>query len=169
MNRLIDDYTSQVWSCWDKEILYANGALIQRMGSRWKGYLSTSYTPEVVKSLMNFRCAKEVAGDDEIVRKRIEFLQMGLNWSAVEGKLQRMLAKLQASEEIDKEKAHSLLQSRYELMSDIFKNNHYAINVTAWAALFGKRLSKLFGWEAPEAVTSNVKKEIVTDGEGEVL
>ncbi len=172
VDRLIDDYCkSGFGAAWKGIKKYF--MRMEHLSNEWafdgKDY-PTSYTPEVVNELNGILdAAKEVAGDDEIVRKRIEFLQMGLNWSAVEGKLQRMLAKLQASEEIDKEKAHSLLQSRYELMSDIFKNNHYAINVTAWAALFGKRLSKLFGWEAPEAVTSNVKKEIVTDGEGEVL
>ncbi len=172
VDRLIDDYCrSGFGPAWEQVKKYF--MRMEHLSNEWaleaKNY-PRSYTPEIISELSGILDdAKEAAGDDGIFRKRIDFLQLGLDWTAVEGELQRMLAHLQAGEEIDKAKAHNLLEARYELMRHVFRDNHYAINVTAWAALFSKRLSKLFGWEAPDTISSNVKKEIVTDGEGEVL
>ncbi len=168
VDKLINDYCqSGFGSAWKEMKIYFTR--MEQLCDMWalkEMNLPMSYTPEVVDELRGMlEDAREAAGDDEEVIKRIGFLSLGLDWTAMEGELQRMVRDFNTGKEVDKGKAHDLLEQRYEIMHDIFKNNHYAINVTAWSWLYGRRFADIFDWKVPNASVLSAEENIA-DGEG---
>lgn len=87
----------------------------------------TAYTPAVLQELRQLLArAGEAVRDDAACRKRVAFVQRGLQWAGLEVRVHTML---EALPDIDQAAAKLLFDERRELMRDIFQNDPLAVNV----------------------------------------
>ncbi len=116
-------------------------------------YYSVLYNDEVVQELselLDIACAeaKKDANYDINIGKRIDFLQVGLKFTALQGKIYRLLENADNGEKSDQYEAIKLLNTRYDMMRDIFTNHHWAVNVAYVVWREGNIMRKL-GWVGP--------------------
>ncbi len=103
-----------------------------------------SSTPAALAELKGYLdSADKLAADDVSLHKRIAFLRVGLDWSAVTAKAAQFRTAAQNHQEYDKAEAQHVLDQRWLMARNIFHNNILAVNVTLvagfddtnWAAL----------------------------------
>lgn len=109
--------------------------------------LPTSFGDDVVAGLRkHLDQARTAAGDDATVRRRIDFLELGLRWTAVEAQAHGM-----ASDpgKADKQVAKKVLDERFALMRQIFRTAPLALN-TAYISWGEDGLWGRLGWSPPK-------------------
>jgi hypothetical protein len=83
-------------------------------------------TPEALTALRkDLDQARKEAGDDPVVAKRLDFLDLGLRWTALETRAHAFLADPKA----DREAAKQTLDERFALMREVFRKTPLALNV----------------------------------------
>jgi hypothetical protein len=90
--------------------------------------------------------ARQQAGDDAAVAKRIDFLELGLRWTDVEA---RAHAFMEATTP-DKTAAKKVLDERFALMRDLFQRAPLALNV-AYISWGEDGIWSRLGWHPPKA------------------
>jgi Domain of unknown function (DUF4838) len=88
--------------------------------------------------------ARKEAGSDEVIAKRLAFLELGLRWTEVEAQAHALLADPKA----DKGAAKKALDERYALMREVFRETPLAVNV-AYVCWGEDGLWARLGWERP--------------------
>jgi hypothetical protein len=102
------------------------------------------YTPQVMAELNGvLDDGAKLAGSDDAVKRRIEFLRAGLKYADIQSQLfalrwQKVTPEL-------KTQVLSLLQKRQSTYDEIFKNNFYAVNV-GYLTWREQGLFDDFGW-----------------------
>ena len=89
--------------------------------------------------------ARKEAGNDTAVRKRIEFLELGLRWAEAEARAHGFLADPATAARAEAKKA---LDERYALMREIFQKTPLALNV-AYISWGEDGLWSRLGWQRP--------------------
>jgi hypothetical protein len=109
-----------------------------------------TYGPEVIRQLRGFlNEADRAEGDDEIIRSRIAFLRIGLNFTDVQMTINRMVDQAKEKDPaLDLDRARQLLELNYVMLRDIVLNHHLAVNATylmwgngdcaAWSPIKGR-------------------------------
>jgi len=121
-------------------------ALTDRVAQE-EGEALERYTPEQIDRLRKLlTAAQEQAAADEAVRRRIEFLRLGLEFTALQA---RAYALLRADPPPGKPAVRELLERRAAMMRDLFQHHHAAVNVASIVWGEGHPWSKLgWSWEA---------------------
>jgi hypothetical protein len=102
-------------------------------------------TPEALAGLRKeLEQARKDAGDDPVIVKRVEFLELGLRWTELEARAHAFLA----APAVDKAAAKKTLDERYTLMRAIFQKTPLALNV-AYVSWGEDALWSRLGWERP--------------------
>ena len=115
------------------------------------------FEPQVIAELKGMLDkAKTIAGEDINVFRRIQFLRLGLLFTEHQAKVYRILrlAKQRRLTAKESEEARLLLDKKWLLMQDIFKQGHYAVNVTAMCWGEWGRFKRL-GWTGPSQQAKN--------------
>jgi len=154
----IKQYLIRVEQLTDKT---ATGRTEEVDGKR-KRDVTEPYTPKVIEELEGIlETAGQAARDDPDVRRRIEFLRVGLEFTKLQAKIYRLLRlaqqrRLSAEEQIT---AGWLLDRKWLMMRRIFKEEHFAVNVAAlcWGEWW--RFKRL-GWSGP---SQQVKESVHTN------
>jgi hypothetical protein len=106
----------------------------------------SAFTPEALAGLRKeLRQARRDAGDDVVIGKRVEFLEIGLRWTEAEARAHAFLADLARA---DKAAARKALDERYALMREVFGKMPLAVNV-AYVSWGEDGLWARLGWEPP--------------------
>ena len=111
------------------------------------------YMPEVIAELRGMLDqAKRITDDDMEVRRRIEFLRLGLDFTELQAKIYRMLSleKQRRLSTSEKNEARQLLDQKWLMMRSIFKGEHFAVNVAASCWGEWGRFKRL-GWTGPSS------------------
>ncbi|MFH1718300.1 MAG: DUF4838 domain-containing protein [Planctomycetota bacterium] len=98
--------------------------------------------------------ADKAAGSDTHVRKRISFLRTGLDFTELQARIYRHVrhdAEKRLTER-EKEEARRLLDEKWLIMRRIFREEHFAVNVSAMCWGEWGRFKRL-GWEGPSQQT----------------
>ncbi|MBI5683965.1 MAG: DUF4838 domain-containing protein [Verrucomicrobia bacterium] len=112
------------------------------------------FTPEVIAKLRNrLHEARRQATGDETVLKRLVFLETGLRWTEMEGRVHAFFRK---DGKVDKVGARKACDERYEMMQAIFQNSFLAVNVAAVSWGEDGYLRRLH-WKHPTAETRNAR------------
>ena len=100
--------------------------------------------------------AKTIVGQDLMIQRRILFLRLGLLFTENQAKVYRILrlAKQRRLTAKASEEARLLLDEKWLLMQDIFRQGHYAVNVTAMCWGEWGRFKRL-GWTGPSQQAKN--------------
>jgi len=117
------------------------------------------YTPQVLAELGSILDAADKAADEnQAVRKRIEFLRLGLNFTELQAKIYRMLSseKQRRLSTAEKNETRQLLDQKWLLMRNIFNEEHFAVNVAALCWGEWGRFKRL-GWTG---LSSQIKGSI---------
>jgi hypothetical protein len=104
------------------------------------------FTPGVIAGLRaHLRQAREQAAGDEIILKRLAFLDTGLRWTEIEGRVHTFFLK---DAKHDKTAARKACDERYAMMRNIFQNDFLAVNVASvsWGE---DGYIKRLGWTHP--------------------
>lgn len=111
------------------------------------------FTPEAIAKLRGcLRLAHEAAADDDLVLKRLAFLETGLRWTEMEARVHGFFLK---NAKRDKPAARKTCDERYEMMRDIFQNNFLAVNVAAVSWGEDGHIKRL-GWKYPVAGAESI-------------
>ena len=89
--------------------------------------------------------ARQDAGSDSTIAKRIAFLELGLRWTEIEVRAHSFLAD---PAKADKEAAKKTLDERFSLMRQIFQKTPLALNV-AYISWGEDALWSRVGWKRP--------------------
>jgi hypothetical protein len=89
--------------------------------------------------------ARKEAESDPVIIKRIEFLDIGLRWTEIEARAHALLADAVTA---DKMAAKKVLDERYALMREVFRQTPLALNV-AYISWGEDGLWAKLGWEQP--------------------
>lgn len=143
VDEIIDDYCRCGFQEASKEIkqyfarieqLTAQNAAEKRDGDDTSADVTEPYTPQVIAELRAvLDAADKAAGENQAVRKRIEFLRLGLDFTELQAKIYRMLSleKQRRLNTAEKNEARQLLDQKWLMMCNIFKEEHFAVNVAA--------------------------------------
>lgn len=103
------------------------------------------FRPEALAGLRKeLDLARQEAGSDPIVAKRINFLELSLRWTVVEAKAHALLA----ASKPDKAAAKRILDERFALMREVFQKTPLAMNV-AYISWGEDALWARLGWQRP--------------------
>lgn len=109
-----------------------------------------TYTPEVIRQLRGFlNEADRTVDDDDIVRPRIAFLRIGLNFTDLQMTINRMVEQAKEKDPaLDLDRTRQLLALNYVMLRDIVRNHHLAVNASylmwgngdcaAWSPIKGR-------------------------------
>jgi hypothetical protein len=112
-----------------------------------------SSTPAAMAELKGYLdSADTLAGADEALHQRIAFLRVGLNWSAITSRAAQFRSAAQENKPFDKAEADRVLDQRWLMARDIFKNNILTVNV-ALVAGFDDTNWRDLGWHGPTNTT----------------
>ena len=97
-------------------------------------YCSLIYDEDIIKELdelLDKASLKVKMGTNynDSIDKRIEFLRVGLNWTALQGKIYRGIQKMNSGQEFDYDQLLDLLDKRFETMQNLLVEHPLAINV----------------------------------------
>jgi len=109
------------------------------------------YTPEVIEELERMlEAANQLAGNDSKIRRRIEFLRTGLEFSELQANIYRLLrlAQQRRPSTAEQTAAKELLDRKWLMMRRIFQQEHFAVNVTAMCWGEWGRFKRI-GWSGP--------------------
>ena len=115
------------------------------------------YTPKVIAELCELLdTADRAAGSNKTVRRRIDFLRRGLEFTELQAKVYRMLRLAQQNRLTtkDRDDVGLLLDKKWSLMRNIFQDEHYAVNVAAMCWGEWGRFKRL-GWDGPSQQTKS--------------
>jgi len=109
------------------------------------------YTAQVIGELRELLDqADEAAAGDPEVRRRIAFLDVGLDFSELQARIYRLLrlSRQRRLDERERAEAIRLLDRKFAMMREIFNEHHFAVNVAAicWGEWW--RFKRL-GWTGP--------------------
>jgi hypothetical protein len=90
--------------------------------------------------------ARQDAGNDATIGKRVAFLEIGLRWAEIEVAAHALLAD---PAKVDKAAAKSLLDQRFGVMRQIFRETPLALNV-AYISWGEDGLWSRLGWKRPD-------------------
>ena len=100
-------------------------ALMDEVAAK-KGKAPAAFSPEAVAGLRGeLDQARQEAGGDPVIAKRLAFLELGLRWAALEAKAHALLA----DPKPDKEAAKQTLDERFALMREVVQKTPLALNV----------------------------------------
>jgi hypothetical protein len=91
--------------------------------------------------------ARQDAGDDALITRRIAFLELGLRWTETEVRAHALLS---GPEPADKRAAKAILDERFALMREVFQKSPLAINV-AYVSWGEDGSWRRLGWSQPKA------------------
>lgn len=157
VERLVDDYCRAGFGA-GADYIKAYFLQIEKLTdkiAREELSITKPYTPEVIARLKALLDRAERVEPDEVVRKRIEFLRKGLEFTDLQARAYRYLAQ----EKPDREAFFRLLDRKYYLMREIFLKYPLAVNV-AWVCWgeWGRFASR--GWKPPrEKILREMMKE----------
>jgi len=109
------------------------------------------YTPKVIEELERMlEAANQLAGNDSEVRRRIEFLRVGLEFAELQAKVygSLRLAQQRRPSAAEQTAAKELLDRKWLMMRRIFQQEHFAVNVTAMCWGEWGRFKRI-GWSGP--------------------
>lgn len=130
----------QVEELRDEEVEFIRGR------DRFLAMAPEIYTAEALDALRHqLDRAEQAAGDDQVVRQRIDFLRQGLTYAD----LQSRLYALRNEEEPDQAAGQAVLQERYEFFRDVFENDFFAVGVPHVTWREGWVARNPFGWSFP--------------------
>jgi hypothetical protein len=92
--------------------------------------------------------AARAVGEDKVVRRRIDFLRKGLEFTALSAEAYRLRDDAAANRPVDKTAAGRLLDRRWLLMRSLFRNTPLAVNVAVVAGHEGSTWQPL-AWNGP--------------------
>ncbi|MBM3333857.1 DUF4838 domain-containing protein [Candidatus Sumerlaeota bacterium] len=91
---------------------------------------TSGYTVEALAELRSLlRAADQAAGDDETIRRRTEFLRLGLSFTELQATVDRLADAARNKQPVDRALAQRLMDLNYLVMRDIARNHNLAINV----------------------------------------
>lgn len=109
--------------------------------------LAQTYTPAVIGQLRRTLAeARSAAGDDERVKRRIDFLEAGLRYGELQANVHRAFFVNQG----DKASLHRLLDERHAAFRQIVRTQPFAVNVAYISWREGSMWNRT-GWRAPAA------------------
>lgn len=110
-----------------------------------KGKATEVFSPEALAGpRKELGQARNEAGSDSVIAKRIAFLELGLRWTEIEARAHALLADPKA----DKEAAKRTLDERYALMREVFQKTPLSLNV-AYISWGEDGLWSKLGWKRP--------------------
>lgn len=92
--------------------------------------------------------ARQEAGSDATIAKRLAFLELGLHWTEIEARAHAMLFE---PGKADKEAAKKILDERFGLMREVFQKTPLALNV-AYISWGEDALWARLGWQRPRPI-----------------
>ncbi len=99
---------------------------------------SKVYGPGEIAELRGYLdAATRAAAQDTAVLRRVEFLRVGLEWTAMQSRAYKVLLAWKRKEPVDLIAAGKLLDDRRVMMRDIFRKNPLAVNISY--AYYGDR------------------------------
>jgi len=113
--------------------------------------IAEPFTPDVITELKSILDeAGRLAGNDTQVCGRIKFLQVGLTFTELQANIYRILrlSKQRRLTIPERQNVGRLLDKKWSLMRNIFKDEHYAVNVAAMCWGEWGRFRRL-GWKGP--------------------
>ena len=113
------------------------------------------YSPQVITELGKLLdAADKIAGNNEVIRRRIAFMRLGLEFTEVQSKVYRLLrlSSLRKPTPIERQQATKLLDQRWLMMRKLFEEDHYAVNVGMLCWADRGRFRRL-GWTGPTPKT----------------
>ncbi len=90
--------------------------------------------------------ARQEAGDNVTIRKRVDFLELGLRWTVLETRAHALLAE---GAKTDKQEAKKTLDERFLLMRELFQKTPLALNA-AYISWGEDGLWSRVGWNRPK-------------------
>lgn len=118
-----------------------------------QGTVAEKYTPEVVVMLRSLlEEGRKAAGDNQGVRRRVSFLRVGLEHTALTAEAYRLASGIKAGEKIDAAAAKALMDRRWQLMRRILQSEPLAVNV-ALVAGHEEPLRRALSWSGPSAAS----------------
>jgi hypothetical protein len=121
--------------------------------------LTAPYTPAVVDELKARLDAADKEADNETIRRRVDFLRRGLEFTALQHKAHALIDSVEkghVSPEL-KSSVHAVQQEKWLLMRRIFREDPMAVNVAA-IAWGGEGTFRRFGWNGIKSVPEEVVK-----------
>jgi hypothetical protein len=153
---LIDDYCKSGFGSAAEDVKkyylrieeLTSAAAAQNIGQQ---VVLSHYTPQVISELRTIldHAAKVASADDKDVRRRVDFLRSGLDFTEQQADVERLWQARQNDKSMDETRVQKLGNQRYQLMQNIFTDNHFAVN-TAWIFARDRRVREL-GWQGPAA------------------
>jgi len=162
VDELVDDYCRSGFQEASEQIkqyllrieqLTSQTAAEKRDGDQTSIDVTGPYKPRVIDELRAILdAADKAAGDKPAVRRRIEFLRLGLDFTELQAKIYRLLGLAQQRQlsAAEKNEAIQLLDQKWLLMRRIFQQEHFAVNVSALCWGEWGRFKKL-GWTGPSS------------------
>ncbi len=159
VDAILDDYCQAGFGAASKDVrhyLDRIEALTNQIATQELG-ITTPYTPEVITELRAILDAADKAAGDDTIRRRIQFMRLGLDFTALQNRAHAVLA-LSAGKPAtaaEKKEVKNIQQEKWLLMRQIQRENTLAVNtaMVAWGseALFGR-----FGWSGAKTVPKDV-------------
>jgi hypothetical protein len=120
-------------------------ALMNESASK-KGKTTAAFGPEAIAALSKeLTQARNEAGSDGTIAKRLAFLELGLRWTEIEARAHALLAD---PNKADRKAARKVLDERFAVMKEVFQKMPLALNV-AYISWGEDALWTRLGWKRP--------------------